>query len=215
MYKNILITGGTSKISFHLKKMIPEKYNIFSPKKKEWDFSNLNFDREKIDLIKKCDKIFLCHSILSNKKHLLKDNNEIHNQLNINLLSKIKICEISLKFNPKARIFIIGSESGLKGSYDIVYALSKSSINKYVEERKIFHKDQQLICIAPSTIIDGKMTLKRKDIKNVRKSIIKNPKKRGLYAKEISKLIYNLSFNNTDYITNTVINVNGGKFSRM
>ena len=171
--------------------------------------------KKKIDLIKKCDKIFLCHSILSNKKHLLKSDNEIHNQLNINLLSKIKICEISLKYNPKARIFIIGSESGLKGSYDVVYALSKSSINKYVEERKIFIKEQQLICIAPSTIIDGKMTLKRKDQKNVRKSVKNNPKKRGLYSKEISKLIYDLSFNNTDYLTNTVINVNGGKFSRM
>jgi hypothetical protein len=39
---------------------------------------------------------------LINKKHLLKSENEIHNQLNINLLSKIKICEISLKYNPKA-----------------------------------------------------------------------------------------------------------------
>ena len=103
----------------------------------------------------------------------------------------------------------------MKGSYDVVYALSKSSINKYVEERKIFYKEQQLICIAPSTIIDGKMTLKRKDQKNVRKSVKNNPKKRGLYSKEISKLIYDLSFNNTDYLTNTVINVNGGKFSRM
>lgn len=215
MHKNILITGGTSKVCFHLKKMIPKRYNIYSPNRKEWNFSNLDFEKKNIDLIKKCDRIFLCHSILSNKKHLSKSEVQIHKQLNINLLSKIKICEISLKYNPKARIFIVGSESGLKGSYDIVYGLSKSSINKYVEERKIFKKDQQLVCIAPSTIIDGKMTLKRKDIKNVRKSVKNNPKKRGIYSVEISKLLYDLSFNNTDYITNTVINVNGGKFSRM
>ena len=113
------------------------------------------------------------------------------------------------------RIFIIGSESGVKGSYDIIYALTKSSLNKYVEERKILSKDQQLICIAPSTIIDGKMTLNRKDIKKVKKLVKKNPKKRGLYSKEISKLIYDLSFKNTDYLTNAVININGGKFSRM
>ena len=148
MYKNILITGGTSRISFHLKKMIPNKYKIYSPKREELDLSNLDFDKKKIDLIKRCDRIFLCHSVLSNKKHLSKNNDEIHNQLNVNLLSKIKICEISLKHNPKARIFIIGSESGLKGSYDIVYGLSKSSINKYVEERKLYsaeydvHQDQ-------------------------------------------------------------------------
>ena len=215
MYKNVLITGGSSKIGFHLKKMIPKRYNIFSPKSQDWDLSNLNFDKSKINLIKKCDKIFLFHSILSNKKHLLKNDHEIHKQLNINLLSKIKICEISLKYNPNARIIIVGSESGLKGSYDIVYALSKASINKYVEERQILKKGQQLICIAPSTIVDGNMTLKRKDKKNVRKSIKINPKKRGLFSKEVSKLIYDISFNNTDYLTNVVINVNGGKFSRM
>ncbi len=215
MHKNILITGGSSKIGFHFKKMIPKYYNIYSPKSKEWDLSNLNFDKSKINLIKKCDKIFLFHSILSNKKHLLKNDYEIQQQLNINLLSKVKICEISLKYNPKARIVIVGSESGLKGSYDIVYALSKSSINKYVEERQILKKEQQLICVAPSTIIDGNMTLKRKDKHNVRKSIKNNPKKRGLFSKEVSKLIYDISFNNTDYLTNTVININGGKFSRM
>ena len=131
------------------------------------------------------------------------------------MLSKIKICEISLKYNPNARIIIVGSESGLKGSYDIVYGLSKASINKYVEERQILKKGQQLICIAPSTIVDGNMTLNRKDKQNVRKSIKINPKKRGLFSKEVSKLIYDISFNNTDYLTNVVINVNGGKFSRM
>ena len=59
------------------------------------------------------------------------------------------------------------------------------------------------------------MTLKRKDKNNIKKSIINNPKKRGLNSKEISKLIYDLSFNNSKYISNTIIHVNGGKFSRM
>ena len=215
MYKNILITGGTTKISFHLKKLINKKYKIYSPSKKEWDFSLPNFTKDNIGLIKKCDKIYLFHSILSNKKHLSKSNEEIQDQLNINLLSIVKICEIALSHNSNVQIFILGSESGVKGSYDIVYALTKSSIHKYVEERKIFYKNQQLVCIAPSTIIDGNMTLKRKDKNNIKKSIINNPKKRGLKSKEISKLIYDLSFNNSKYISNTIIHVNGGKFSRM
>ena len=215
MYKNILITGGSTKISSHLKKLINRKFKIYSPSKKEWDLSNLDFSKDKINLIKKCDKIFLFHSILSNKKHLIKNNHEIQNQLNINLLSIIKICEIALSHNKNVQIFILGSESGLKGSYDIIYGLTKSSIHKYVEERKIFYKNQQILCIAPSTIVDGKMTLNRKDKNNVKKSINDNPKKRGLYSKEISKLIYDLSFNNSRYVSNTVIHVNGGKFSRM
>ena len=215
MYKNILITGGSSKISFHLKKLIPKKYNIYLPTKKSWNFSNADFSKDKINLIKKCDKIYLFHSIVSSKKHLSKSYEEIINQININLLSIIKICEISLKYNRKAQIFILGSESAIKGSFDIVYALTKSSIHKYVEERKILYKDQQLVCIAPSTIIDSKMTLRRKDKKNVTKSIKNNPKKRGLHSKEISKLIYDLSFHSSKYLSNTVININGGKFSRM
>ncbi len=215
MYKNILITGGSTKISLHLKKLIGKKYNIYSPSKKNWDLSNPNFDKDKINLIKKCDKIFLFHSILSNKRHLSKNYKEIYNQLNINLLSTINICEIALSNNRNVQIFILGSESGLKGSFDIIYSLTKSSIHKYVEERKIFFKNQQLVCIAPSTIVDGKMTISRKDKNNVRKSINNNPKKRGLFSKEISKLLYDLSFNNTKYLSNTVIHVNGGKFSRM
>ena len=65
----------------------------------------------------------------------------------------------------------------------MVYGLSKASINKYVEERQIL-KRQQLICIAPSTIIDANMTLKRKDKHNVRKSIKINPKKEVYFQKK-------------------------------
>jgi hypothetical protein len=84
-----------------------------------------------------------------------------------------------------------------------------------VEERKIEFPRQQLLCIAPSTIIDSNMTLKRKDNYNVVKSIKNNPKKRGLRSKEISNLIYSLFFEQTDYLTNTVIKLDGGKFARM
>ena len=82
----------------------------------------------------------------------------------------------------------MGSESGLKGSFDLVYALTKSSIHKYVEERKILKKKQQLICLAPSTIMDAGITLRRHDHYNVLKSINKNPKKRGLKSKLILPL---------------------------
>ena len=37
MYKNILITGGSSQVAQYLKKKIPKNYNIYSPTKKDWD----------------------------------------------------------------------------------------------------------------------------------------------------------------------------------
>ena len=153
------------------------------------------------------------HSVINSKKLQYKTQKEINDQININLVSIIEISEIALKYNKKAKILIMGSESGLKGSFDIIYGLTKSGLHKYVEERKIQFKDQQLICLAPSTIIDGGITIKRKDKKNIKKSINLNPKKRGLKSKEVAKIIHYLLFEGMDYITNTVIHVNGGKFS--
>jgi len=130
-------------------------------------------------------------------------------------MSVIKICEIALEKNKNVKIIVLGSESGIKGSHDIVYGLMKTSLHKYVEERRINYPKQQLICISPSTIIDSRLTFKRKDQKNILKSIRSNPKKRGIMSFEIAELIYNIFYETTDYITNTVIKVDGGKFSRM
>tara|TARA_Y100001958_G_C21199791_1_gene526647 strand:- start:320 stop:967 length:648 start_codon:yes stop_codon:yes gene_type:complete len=215
MSKQILVTGGSSKIGKEFVKLLPKNIIIKKPNKIEWDLSKDKFNRKQVNLIKNSDKIVILHSKLSSKSHLKKSLKDITNQICLNLTSIIRICEIALNSNPKARIIILGSESGLKGSYDIIYALTKSSIHKYVEERKIKYKDQQLLCLAPSTISDGKMTLKRKDKKNIKKSININPKKRGIKSKEISIFIYKLLFEITDYVSNTTIHINGGKFSRM
>lgn len=215
MSKRILITGGSSQIACELKKIIPKNNIILTPSKYQFDLSNPNNILKNKKLITNCDKIICLHSIISNKEHINKTYEETINEININLISTINICELALRFNKKVRILLMGSESGIKGSHDIIYALCKTSLHKYVEERKVLFKDQQLICIAPSTIIDADMTLMRKDQKNVKKSINLNPKRRGLKSKEIANVIYNLMFNLTDYITNTVININGGKFSRM
>ena len=215
MSKQILVTGGSSKIGKEFIKLLPKNIVINNPNRNEWDFSKHKFNKKQINFIKNSDKIVILHSKLSSKSHLKKSLKDITNQICINLTSIIRICEIALNTNPKVKIIILGSESGLKGSYDIIYALTKSSIHKYVEERKIKYKDQQLLCLAPSTISDGKMTLKRKDKKNVKKSVNINPKKRGINSKEISIFIYKLLFEITDYVSNTTIHINGGKFSRM
>ena len=169
----------------------------------------------KINQIKRMDKILLLQSIISSKPFLSRNSDDIFNQISINLLSVIKICEIALQHNKKVKILILGSESGIKGSFDLVYALTKTAIHKYVEERKISYPKQQLLCIAPSTIIDSKMTIARKDHHNVIKSIKNNPKKRGISSREVSSLIYSLLYKQTNYLSNVVIRLDGGKFARM
>ncbi len=214
MPKNLLIIGKNSLIAKKFSKKISSD-KIIAPSKKEWNMNQLNFSKKQINIIQKSDKILLLQSVISSKKFLERNSNDMINQIKINLLSIIKICEIALKYNKNVKIIILGSESGVKGSHDIVYGLMKSALHKYVKEKKINYSSQQLVCIAPSTIIDANITLKRKDKINVKKSIKNNPKKRGLKSKEIADIIYSIFYDLTDYMTNIVINVDGGKFSRM
>ncbi|MDC1177932.1 hypothetical protein OAT26_01895 [Candidatus Pelagibacter sp.] len=215
MYKKFFITGASCKIGKSFIAMLPKNSTIYNPSKKELNLENIeNIKKLKKNIINS-DVLVLLHSIIIPKSHLKKNLSEKIKQIKINLLSTLEIVEIALKYNKNAKIFILGSESGKKGSYDIIYSLTKAALHKYIEERKILFPKQQLVGIAPSTIIDGKITLKRKDKENVKKSINLNPKKRGIFSNEISKLIYSLVFFNTDYISNIVIDVNGGKFSRM
>ena len=215
MYKKFLITGASCKIGASFIAMLPKSSTIYKPTKQELNLENINqIKRLKRNIINS-DVLILLHSVIIPKPHLKKNLTEKIKQLKINLLSTLEITEIALKYNKNAKIFILGSESGKKGSYDIIYALTKAALHKYIEERKILFPGQQLVGIAPSTIIDGKITLERQDKANVKKSINMNPKKRGILSNEISKLIYSLVFFNTDYISNIVIDVNGGKFSRM
>ena len=215
MPEKILIIGKSSNISKEFLKKIPKNNFIFKPSKKIWNMKNIDFNSKKINLIKKVNKILLLHSVISSTPFLKRRSLDIVSQISVNLLSVVKICEVALQHNKKVKIIILGSESGIKGSFDIVYSLTKAAIHKYVEERKIKYPEQQLICLAPSNIIDSHMTIKRKDKINIQKSIINNPKKRGILSKEISNLIYALFYEQTNYISNTVIRIDGGKFARM
>jgi short-subunit dehydrogenase involved in D-alanine esterification of teichoic acids len=215
MSEKILIIGKNSKIAKEFIKKVSKSTTIIKPSKTEWDMNNIDFNLKKINQIKKMDKILLLQSVISSTPILKRKSLDILSQISINLLSVIKVCEIALRFNKNVKIIILGSESGIKGSFDIIYALTKAAIHKYVEERKIKYSKQQLLCIAPSTVIDSKMTLKRRDGHNVTKSIKNNPKKRGLLSKEISNLIYSLFYEQTNYLSNIVIRLDGGKFARM
>lgn len=214
MSKKILIFGKKSKIAEELTKKL-KKIKIQSFSRQDFDMRNLNFNKKIVNEIKSANYILLLHCLISPNPFLSRTVKDLNDQVTVNLLSIIKICEIALKHNREVKIIILGSESGFKGSYDIIYALTKNALHKYVEERKIKFPQQQLLCLAPSTIIDSRLTLRRSDKKNVKKSISLNPKKRGIKSFEISKLIYSLFFEQTNYISNTVIKVDGGKFARM
>lgn len=213
-HSKILLTGTNSKICQEFKKLLSSGCELIEISRQICDFSDLDQIDKIADKIKEADKIVLCHAVIGTERFLGRTQDDILESLKVNLLSYVKIIELALD-NPKVKIVAIGSESGVKGSFDIPYALSKFALHKYVEERKTSFPDQQLVCIAPSTISDSVMTMNRKDQQNVINSINQSPKRRGIYSREVANLIYFVLFGNWDYINNTVIHMNGGKYARM
>ena len=140
---------------------------------------------------------------------------EIYSSMSINGLFIIKSCEYILNSNTKARIFIIGSESGRKGSFDTTYFLSKTMLRSYVRQRNLNYPEQQLLLISPSTIEDSRMTEERDDKDRLSHYRDTHPKKRFLLSDELAGYISEIISNPSTYLCNTEIEINGGKFTRM
>lgn len=121
----------------------------------------------------------------------------------------VTLCEQILAENPAARIVVLGSESGIKGSYDTVYAGAKAALHKYVETKKL-KPDQQLVCVAPSIIEDSGMTQRRQDLDNLERRRREHPKGRFMKAEEVARLIHFLLYVDPGYISGTTIVMNGG-----
>lgn len=163
---------------------------------------------------KKNNKFCISVGILQKKRIINQSKEEISNSFFTNCISIVLLCEKIFSINNNARIVIISSESAQKGSFDETYFLSKSALNKYVEER-IVDSNQQLVSISPSTIEDSNMTINRTDKERLAEYKNKHPKKRFLKMQEIANLINFLFLDNSQYICNENININGGKFARM
>ena len=128
MSEKILIIGKNSNISKEFLIKIPKSQFIFQPRKKKWNMKNIDFDLKKINLIKKVDKILILQSVISSIPFLKRRSSYIASQVSVNLLSVVKICEVALQHNKKVKIIILGSESGIKGSFDIVYCNNTKTI---------------------------------------------------------------------------------------
>lgn len=107
-------------------------------------------------------KVVLCAGVLVGKAALDQSAVEIHDTFAVNLVSPIRICEAVLSAAPDANIVIVGSESGIAGSFDRYYAASKAAIHHYVSSRQVCGQ-QRLNAVAPPIISDSGMTSRRHD----------------------------------------------------
>ena len=158
-----------------------------------------------------CSRYLLAAGVLHNKRIVDQTDSEAKESMWVNALNPIGTCELILENNPKARICIIGSKAGEAGSYDHVYAAAKAGVHNYVRNARIM-KDQQIVCIAPTIIMDSGMTRRRNEdgMESLRRRVLEHPKKRFLKAKEVARLVHFLLYIDEGYISNTVIEMKGG-----
>lgn len=216
--KSIAIIGSSSNLSIKIKQMLIDFEIKLYGRKEEKPLNVLNLSTENIidelNISEHDIYIFNLGKIIP-EKISTQTEEEIIESLKVNALFTIKASELILERNQSARIIIIGSESGRKGSFDTTYFLSKSMLRAYVKQRYLFSTEQQLVLISPSTISDSRMTMDREDKARLSEYESEHPKKRFIFNDEISEVICNLIRSKSTYITNTEIEMNGGKFARM
>ncbi len=161
----------------------------------------------------KVNKYFICQGLLYGKKRLDQTGEEVSQTYKVNYTQVACMCESILSYNSRARICVIGSESGIVGSYDEIYADSKRLLHYFVETKRV-GPNQQLVCVAPTIIIDSEMTARRTDIDNLFRLRENHPKGRFLSSMEVAKVVKFLLYDDLGYITNTVIRMNGGSHIR-
>jgi NAD(P)-dependent dehydrogenase (short-subunit alcohol dehydrogenase family) len=209
----LLVTGANSEMCRQLKPLVPSWCEWSELSRDECDMRGLaGVDCYKEKFIA-ANRLVIAHGAISPEPFLTRSVFDLQMSLTVNMLSVVRICEIALQHNPAARIVVLGSESATKGSHDVAYWLAKAALHSYVRERRLEHVGQQLVCVAPSAISDTGMT-RQKTQDEIALAAHYSPHQRLATPQEIARLIHFLLFVDEGYITNAVVDVNGGKFAR-
>jgi NAD(P)-dependent dehydrogenase (short-subunit alcohol dehydrogenase family) len=201
----ILVTGKNTSIVQSLQKLVPDEIENF-----HLDLNTFSYDAFKAVDFRKYKRFVLCAGILHPKTILEQNSEEIKQNIAVNMSSVIALIDAILKQNGQARIVVMGSASGVKGSHDTVYAAAKAGLHQYVINKQL-QPGQQLVSIAPSIIGDAGMTLRRTDKGNLKLREQASPKKRFVTSLEIAALVHFLLYIDQGFITNTIINMTGGE----
>ncbi len=129
----------------------------------------------------------------------------------VNAAEVIAACDAIIETVPRARIVVLGSESGFSGSFDWSYAAAKAGLHRYVETKMLRTSEQQLICVAPGIIGDAGMTTRRPDQHNLTFRARTHRLHRFLDSVEVARLIHFLLYVDRGYLSGIVIRINGGE----
>lgn len=195
----IVITGWRSAIAVEFRRIIGVGE---MPQRGDW----LN-DQNAFPL--HAERYLFCQGLLRPKRFHEQTADEVREGYRVNCASVIGACEAIFACNDRARVCIIGSESGYRGSFDGTYAAAKGDLHGYVE-RKAIGPHQQLVAISPDIIGDAGMTMRRSDADNLERRRLEHPKGRFLSSAEVAEMAKFLLFG-SDYVTGTIVRMHGGR----
>lgn len=194
----IAIRGAKSAIAQELTKLLPRCESLAVVARE---------DEPPLD----AGRYLFCAGLLQAKRIAEQDCNEVGDSFLVNAGDVIRDCDRIITSNPKARICIIGSESGFSWSFDGAYAAAKAAVHRYVETKRLTDARQQLVCVAPSIIGDAGMTLRRHDRLVLERKKAGHPKGRFLRAFEVARLVHHVLYVDEGYLSGVVIRMNGGQ----
>jgi NAD(P)-dependent dehydrogenase (short-subunit alcohol dehydrogenase family) len=151
------------------------------------------------------DRYFVCAGFLAGKTLSEIGLEDAWATWDRNFIAPARFCDRVLRSNPRARICLMGSESGFKGSHDMAYAGAKAALHLYVETKRLEHPGQQLVAISPTIILDTNMTRRRTDKKALEARAAATRHGRWLDAAEVASLAYQALFAATPFLSNTII----------
>lgn len=158
-------------------------------------------------------KYLFCVGFIRQKRIAEQGDDEIAETFLVNAANVIRECERLLENNEGARICVVGSESGFKWSFDGAYAAAKAALHRYVETRRLRHPMQQLVCVAPTCVLNTRMNMQRNSdgIRVLEERRKRHPKQRWLEPEEVAHMINFLLNVDKGYTTGVVIRMNGGE----
>jgi NAD(P)-dependent dehydrogenase (short-subunit alcohol dehydrogenase family) len=203
----LYVTGASTTIIRALRRMLPKGEQVKRP---YGDLASLDLGWLR-NAPTAARRYVFAAGVIHPKRLIHQDAREIGASLAVNLVSTVALCERVLARNHRARICVIGSASGEKGSYDTTYFLAKAALHAYVRERRLSFPKQQLVAVAPWVIGDSGMTRARTDLR----AVDPGPAGRFVRAREVAKVIRFLLYEDSGFISNTVVHMSGGQFARM
>lgn len=136
------------------------------------------------------ERYVLAAGVLNGKRLAEQSPLEIETCLAVNLVQTMHICELAFRFNPAARICIVGSMSGVEGGYDELYSVSKAAIHAYVAHRgSRIEPPAQLAVAIPPIISDAGMTRRRADRTKVLET------RPSVTSRRVAELVHDILWN--------------------